>query len=330
MGKIFKRIILILIIIGAWEFLAIRPVPAKITYGVSFSKFHSDELQLDWKKTYLSILDDLKVKNLRLSAHWPMIQPTVNKYNFEEIDFQMEEAKKRNVSVILAVGRRLPGWPECHVPQWAAKLPESEQREKIIQMIKTLVKRYKDYPNLKYWQVENEPFLGLFGRSHCGQPDEDFLKQEIDLVHKDDPGHPVLVTDSGELGTWYQSYRNSDIFGTSMYLYIWSTVLGPIRYPIGPSFFRVKQKIIEALKGDKPKILIELSAEPWLLEPIIDTPIETQLDRMGIDKFNEMIKFSAKAGFDTQYLWGAEWWYWMNEHNRPEFWQRAKEIFKQI
>ena len=75
-------------------------------------------------------------------------------------------------------------------------------------------------------------------------------------------------------------------------------------------------------------MVIELSAEPWLLQPIIDTPLDIQLQRMGIDKFNEMINFSSKTGFDTFYLWGAEWWYWMKQNGRPEFWDRARELFK--
>ncbi len=329
MKKIFWKIFWVLVLIGLWEILAIRPSIEKITYGVSFSKFHSDELKLDWKKTYLAILDDLKVKNLRLSAHWPMIEPTASKYNFEEIDFQMEEAKKRDISVILAIGRRLPGWPECHVPDWAQKLSESEQRDKILKLLEVLVNRYKNYPNLKYWQVENEPFLGFFGRSHCELPDEDFLKKEIELVRANDKNHLVLVTDSGEFGFWNQSYQNGDIFGTSMYLYVWSAWFGPIRYPIGPSFFRVKQAVVELLKGKKPKILIELSGEPWLLSPIVETSLEIQFQRMDMNKLNEVINFASKSSFDTQYLWGAEWWYWLSqEQNHPEFWQRAKELFK--
>ena len=45
------------------------------------------------------------------------------------------------------------------------------------------------------------------------------------------------------------------------------------------------------------------------------------------DKFNEMINFSSKTGFDTFYLWGAEWWYWLDKQGHPEHWQRAKELF---
>lgn len=321
-----KLVIIIGIVIALWYLLSLRTLPTKISYGVSFSKFHSDELDLDWGKTYLAVLDELKVKRLRLSAHWPMVEPIEGKYNFSELDYQLREAKKRDVAVILAVGRRLPGWPECHEPTWTREFTESEKRQKILGLIETIVKRYRNNHNLKYWQVENEPFLGFFGRSHCQGSDEKFLKQEIGLVHDLDPGHPVIITDSGEFGNWYRAYRNTDVFGSSMYLYVWSRALGPIRYPIGPSFFRSKLNLIDFVYGVKPKVLIELSAEPWLLKPIVETPIELQLQRMDIGKFNEVINFARRSGFETQYLWGAEWWYWMKQRGHPEFWQKAIEI----
>lgn len=308
----------------------------ELTYGVSFSRFHVDELNLDWKEVYLAILNDLKVKHFRFSAHWPLTESEEGEFNFEELDFQIQEAQKANASVILAVGRRLPGWPECHEPEWlkaeSSKLKAEDEIKKykqarILQYIEAVVNRYKNYQNIKYWQVENEPYLTFFSRSVCGKLDENFLQKEIELVKKLDPSRPILVTDSGEFGTWYRAYQHGDVFGTSMYLYIWWQYgIGPFRYPITPAFFRIKHNLTKLIFGQKPAIVIELSAEPWLLQPIIDTSFETQLSRMGIDKFNEMIEFSSQTGFDTFYFWGAEWWYWMRQNGHPEFWDRAKEL----
>src|SRR3989344_7371622 len=153
----------------------------KFTYGVSFSRFHSDELGLDWKETYLAILHDLGVRNFRFSAHWPLTEPRDSEYNFKELDFQMNEARKVNASVILAIGRRLPGWPECHEPEWANDLTIEKKQEKIEQYIKTVIERYKNYENIKFWQVENEPFLTFFSHSACGDLSVDFLDKEIRL-----------------------------------------------------------------------------------------------------------------------------------------------------
>jgi len=307
-------------------------------YGISFSRFHTDELKLDWKETYLALLNDLGVSNFRFSAHWPITEPEKDKYNFEELDFQMNEARKKNAYVILAVGRRLPGWPECHEPQWIqdqkSKIKNQKEfelfkQERILKYIATVVSRYKNYNNIIYWQIENEPFLTGFSRSACGSLDKDFLDEEIALVKKLDPLHQIVVTDSGEIGTWFQAYSRGDVFGTSLYLYVWPRSIGfPIRYPVIPAFFRIKHNIMRLVFGAKPSFVIELSTEPWLLQPIIETPLETQLDRMGIDKFNEMIDFSSKSGFNGFYLWGAEWWYWLKLQGYSDHWERAKELFK--
>ena len=301
----------------------------KFAYGVSFSRFHSDELGLDWKETYLAILNDLKVRNFRFSAHWPLTEPKEGEYNFRELDFQMNEAQKAGASVIMAVGRRLPGWPECHEPEWAKDLEKTKKQDKLLEYIETVVDRYKNYPNILYWQVENEPHLTFFSKQACGEFEDAFFQRELDLVKKLDPKRPTLITDSGEFGTWYKTYRHGDVFGTSIYLYIWwRNFIGPLRYPITPAFFRIKHNLVKLIYGNKPAIVIELSSEPWLLEPILETPVDTQLDRMGIDKFNEMISFSSQTSFYTFYFWGAEWWYWMKEkQNHPEFWNRANEIF---
>lgn len=335
--KIF--LIAVFLLAAVFYVLSLRPLPEKITYGISFSKFHSDELELDWKETFLSILDDLGVKRIRFSAHWPMIEPEDGKFNFSELDFQMNEARKRGASVILAVGRRLPGWPECHDPEWLRKSTQEVQPQepqeveplskqgRILKYIEAVVNRYKGYDNIKYWQVENEPFLMFFSRSACGELDEIFLQKEIDLVRQLDPTRPVLLTSSGEFDLWFQTYKRADVFGSSVYLYVWWK-LGPIRYPITPAFFRIKQNLVDLVYSKKPKILIELSTEPWLRQPIVETPKEILLSRMGIDKFNEMIDFASKSGFGEQYLWGAEWWYWLKKNGiTNDHWERAKLLF---
>src|SRR3989344_2258871 len=329
-----KRIfifILLAIVASFWVLSLDMSPETNFVYGVSFSRFHSDELKLDWKKTYLAILDDLKVRHLRLTAHWPLTEPKKGVYNFSELDFQIREAEKRNASIILAIGHRLPGWAECHTPDWGVPLSEEQHKQELLNYIEIIVNRYKNSPALQYWQIENEVFLRFFSQPACKQHNVNVTKildEEIALVRRLDQSHPIVVTDSGEFGTWYQAYQRGDVFGTSIYLYVWwRNFLGPIRYPITPAFFRIKHSLVRLIYGTKPSMVIELSAEPWLLQPLTETSIEVQLQRMGIDKFNEMIDFSSKTGFDIFYLWGAEWWYWLSMNGHPEFWERAKELF---
>lgn len=327
MKKNILLVIIVVFLIGIYVF-SIRPIPERVNYGVSFSVLHSNELKLDWKKVYDAILKDLEVKKLRLSAHWPMIEPTRGDFNWSEMDYQIQMAEKYNTQVIFSVGRRLPGWPECHEPTWAYSLNKEEKRAALLEYITQTIKRYKDSSAIKYWQVENEPFLTRYATYHCADfLDMEFLQKEIALVRSLDPDRQIIVTDSGEVSLWYKAYKSGDLFGTTMYLYVWNHYFGPIRYPIPPAFFRFKRNIVEQIYGPKQALLIELSGEPWLLKPIVDTPIDEQLEQMNLDRFNYILNFAQKSGFETQYLWGAEWWYYMKENNHPEFWEKAKEIF---
>ncbi|MFT7644755.1 MAG: hypothetical protein ACI9BF_000412 [Candidatus Paceibacteria bacterium] len=318
--------LLLVISLFLW-WLSQKTVPENITYGMSFNTLYARELGLDWRETYDAILDDLQVRHLRLAAHWPMVEPLENIYNFEELDYQVKRAEEVGASVILGIGRRLPRWPECHVPVWAMKLTTSELQSDQIDYMEQVIERYKDSPAVVVWQVENEPFLKAFAFEHCGELDVNFLDEEIALVKKLDPTRQILVTDSGNLGMWSGAYSRGDIFGTSVYVHFWNPELGQFRTVLPAWVYRVKTNLMAVLYGDKSTILIELSAEPWLLEPIIDVSLETQFTRMNLEKFEDILNYARDTRFDTQYIWGAEWWYWLHLQGRSEMWERGKRLY---
>lgn len=329
--KWFVRITLwVLIFLAAAVFvLTLKEEPESITYGMSFNTLYARELGLEWRVTYDAILEDLGVRHLRLAAHWPMIEPERDIYNFAELDYQIERAEEVGAEVIFAVGRRLPRWPECHVPKWAAGLSWEEQKTEIKEQITKVVERYKDREVITHWQVENEPYLEVFARMHCGELDEAFLKEEIELVRSLDQSRPILVTDSGNLGTWFGAYRNGDAFGTSVYVHFWNPELGQFKTVLPPWFYRVKENFLSLLFGEKETMLIELSAEPWLLEPITEVDIETQYSRMNIDMLNDILTYAEETRLKKQYLWGAEWWYWLRDKGHPEMWERGEKLFRE-
>lgn len=312
---------------GVLFLLSRTPAPETVTYGLSFNTPYARELGLDWKETYDAILDDLGVRHLRLAAHWNMVQPAVDSYNFSELDYQLLRAEEVGADVVFAVGRRLPRWPECHIPEWAAQRTWEEQKTALREYITTTINRYKDSPAITYWQVENEPYLEVFATEYCGALDENFLKEEIALVRELDPSRPILVTDSGNLGLWAGAYRNGDAFGTSVYVYFWNPDVGPFRTVMPAWLYRVKDTVMALRYGEKESILIELSAEPWLVEPITDVPVDTQLARMNEEKIRDILEYAAETHFSKQYLWGAEWWYWMITQGHPELWSLGKEIY---
>lgn len=320
--------VLVVLVAACAAYLAYKPEPERIVYGISFNTLYAEELGLDPRAVYTAFLDDLGVRHLRLAAHWPMIEPAEGRYDFSELDYQVREARLRGADIILGVGRRLPRWPECHVPDWARERSWNEQKDALRAYIRAVVERYRDEPHIIYWQVENEPYLSVFAYEYCGSLDEDFLFEEIELVRSLDGTRPILVTDSGNLGTWRHAWRAGDVFGTSVYVHFWSPELGQFRTILPPAVYRMKERLMALLYGEQRALLIELAAEPWLLQPITEVPIETQLTRMNSEKFDEIIEYAAATRFDTQYLWGGEWWYWMRERGHPELWDRGQSLFE--
>lgn len=290
----------------------------EIIWGVTFEKDFAQKLGVNWPEAYLALFDELGIKNIRLAARWSVIEPKDNEYDFKDLDWQIEQAAKREVKIILAIGQKLPRWPECHIPSWAAG-----DQEALLEYIETTVNRYKNNPAISAWQVENEPFLA-FGE--CPSLDVELLDAEIALVKKLD-SRPIIITDSGELSLWVASAKRGDIFGTTMYRWVWNEYQGSYKYPIPPSFFRIKESIARWFVGqEKTFIVIELQGEPWTHKQIYEISPAEQMALLPIADFLDTIEYAKQAGFDEYYLWGAEWWYYLKEQGHFEHWEKIKEL----
>jgi hypothetical protein len=326
--KIFATFLLVIFVLGALLSFNAGRRPEKFEYGVTFSHDQASALGLDWQEVYRQTLADLGVKHLRLSAYWNQIEPDKDKFNFDKLDFQIKLAEEHRALVVLSVGRRLPRWPECHEPGWLKDVTwEKGVENEQMAYIEEVVRRYQNSPAVKVWQVENEPFLSSFGE--CPKPDAGLLDREIALVKKLDPTRPVLISDSGELSLWIHSGKRGDIFGTTLYRYVFSDIFKRYWVNYIPYwFYRVKGGFLRLLNPGKKIVIIELQAEPWTTKGILNTPIDEQFRTMSMQKFEKLLSVAKATGFSPQYLWGVEWWYWMKTQNHPEFWEKSKQLFK--
>lgn len=322
---IFSLIVIVGLLFGYFNLPG--PAPREdVKLGMTFSYRYAEGLGLDWKETYLALLDDIGVKKMRLPVYWDLVEAQPGQYDWSAVDWQLAEAKKRNVDVILTIGQRVPRWPECHIPHWAM---ESDDRRKsaLLHFMSKTVERYKYDPTVSMWQVENEPFLIFFGV--CPPFDSDFLDQEIAFVKALDKTRPILLTDSGELSWWVSAAKRGDVFGTTLYRHIWSPAVGGyLTYPIGPNFFRAKELLVRTLTKQEHLIVIELQAEPWASGWIADVSLAEQSRTMDAIKLRENVEYARRVGFPEMYLWGGEWWYWMKtKKDSPAVWETGKELF---
>jgi len=323
-------ILLILLVIVSFTicyfFIGFSKQAENITWGVNFSQKHAEGLGLDWRETYLAILDDLGAKNIKIAVHWDFIEGEEGNYYFDDLNWQIREAEKRGAEIILVIGMKTPRWPECHIPRWAENLNKQEQQERVLKLIEKIVLQYRDTKAIKYWQVENEPFFS-FGK--CPSFDKELLKREIDLVKSlDSQKRPIIISESGEFSFWTRAAKAGDIVGTTLYRRIWSKEFKIyFTHIFTPTFYRRRAQIIEKI-FNKKVICIELQAEPWGPELLYDLPLEEQEKSMDLERFQKNIKFAEKTGLDEFYLWGTEWWYWLKiKHNKPEIWDQAKKLF---
>jgi hypothetical protein len=332
MRKIFKKIIfgilVVFLLFASYLLIGKPPQAEKITWGVNFSQKHTENLGLNWQETYLALLDDLGVKNIKLITHWDFIEPEKDKYNFNDLDWQIKTAEEKGAKLLLVIGMKTGRWPECHIPEWAKNLSKEEQQKEILELLEKIVLRYTPTPNsgVGAWQVENEPF---FPFGECPWVDKSFLKKEINLVKSlDSQKRPITISDSGEGSFWLNAAKFGDIVGTSMYKKVWFRQLGTyIYYPFPPTFYWRKARLIEKI-FNKKVIVTELQAEPWGPKLLYESPLAEQEKTMNLERFKANIEFAKKTGLDTFYLWGGEWWYWMKtKQNDSRIWEEARNLF---
>ena len=276
------------------------------------------------------MLDDLKIKNIRIPVYWDLVEKNPGKYDFADVDWQLAEAQKRDAKIILVVGQKVPRWPECFIPEWVST-EDNDRQERLLMFEEIVINRYKNnHPEIKIWQIENEPFLN-FGI--CPTIDPDLLDREIAKVKSLDSLRPVMITDSGELSLWIQAASRADVFGTTMYREVYSArkifgkALGHWRYPIGPNFFKAKQFLIKFFANQDKAVVVELQGEPWVEGWTVHAPLERQFESMNAEILADNVEFAKKTGMHEIYVWGVEWWYWLKTtQNDNSVWEMVKKL----
>lgn len=296
-------------------------------YGASFNAEYAAYLGLNPRETFIKILNEWNFRHIRLAAQWDLIEKRKGEYDWSELDWMMDFAAKRNAKAVLVIGHKTPRWPECHAPKWAAGLPPDKYRSALNVFMKVAVEHYKNHPALEVWQVENEPFLP-FGECKILSGQE--LEEEISLVKQTDPSHSIMITDSGELSSWRRTARQADLFGTTLYRIVWNKKLGYISYDWLIPAVVYKAKLWLNGRDPATAYITELQAEPWIPDKKLeDTPLDEQFKSMSLKRLKKNIIFATKTGMSRAYLWGAEWWYWLEKRDSRDISDYIKALKKE-
>lgn len=296
------------------------------TYGVSFDPVYARYLGVDAGEAYYeALIRDWGFRHIRLSAHWETIEAKRGQYDFSDLDWYVDRAGDAGAKVVLAIGQKTPRWPECHEPEWAKALPTADNRAALLEYVSATVEHYRNRPGIEFWQVENEPFLD-FGECHVFSTND--LKEEIALVRRLDPVHPIMTTDSGELSLWWKTARAADYFGTTMYRTVWNEMFGYFTYRFIPAgWYRVRTHLLG--RDINTAFIMELQGEPWSPNRLLtEVPLAEQYLSMSPMRLQKNIAYAQASGFPRAYLWGAEWWYWLQKNGHTEISDFVKTLPK--
>lgn len=324
---ILGNILTLSLLIAAGYFAA--PVTNDPVWGINFSPSHARGLGFEPKQLFTQMLDELQVKYVRLPAYWSDIEAQQGQYDFSEIDELLTIAKERDVQIILAVGRKLPRWPECHVPEWWETLDGQQKVEATFNKVRNTVTHFQTYDNIFAWQLENEPFFD-YGED-CPVSERELYRQQLAIIHELDP-RPVIGTDSGEKGAWLPTaWTGINIFGSTMYREVYlDKERRYTTYPLPAWTYRVKAGWVRMFSGANRAFGVELQAEPWFAGTgPVQTPYEEHKRLMNSDILLENIEYAKRSGLEQHYFWGAEWWYWLAKtHNDNSLIETVKPIFR--
>jgi hypothetical protein len=305
----------------------------KPEFGFSYSYRHARLLGLDEKETFLFFLDDLKPVSVRLPVFWDETEPQPGEFDFTKVDWQITQAAKRNIPVVLAVGYRSFHRPECYAPERLAAASRAEFEQALLAFVAAATNHFSQHENIEVWQVENEP-LDLF-RVWCRRLTPVLVAKEIETIRThDSQNRPVMLTLGGEIffrPLWRPLVPKIDIIGVSFYPKNWldwarTYVLTYRLGPFSPRNLAVERG--EALRLGKRFWVVEFQAEPWKDKPITELTPEEAAETITPEKLAEYYEIIKRAGgVERIYFWGVEWWYRELLAGRPAMFEAGKKYF---
>lgn len=295
------------------------PIIDPSKFGVSFSTLQCRNFELDTKSTLTFLIEDVGLRRFRLMSYWNEIEKTQGKFDFKELDQQVELISKYNGVITMCLGVRQPRWPESHYPDWALGLETSNRDSLLLYFIETVVKRYKNNRAIISWQLENEALNRSFGLN--GDFNRKRLRSEFKLVQKMDDSRPLIMSTSNTWGIPIRKPR-PNLFGFTFYTVQFEKgAYSRTKLPFW--WWNFRAKLIRCITFRK-SFIHELQAEPWGPKAIWEMSISEQDKSMNVNQLKKNLDLARKTKLYPIDLWGSEWWYWRKLQGDDTLWQTIK------
>lgn len=317
------------------------------TLGTTFSQLQCRYLDLGYREAFRQICQ-LGLDQIRLCCYWNELEPQPNQFDFTTLDWLLEEADRQRIPVILAVGMKVPRWPEFHFPSWlsdrhetrAGKTPLDQRSPAVadytLRFIDAVVSHTRDASAVNYWQVENEPFtqLEITGGRFLSY---EFVRQEVELVRQlRQPQQQILLTGSITLpfadfaedaAAFQECAATADAVGINVYSKV---PVGQTRYYIEPqpSFWQTLQIWQTQLQqSGKAAWIAEAQAEPWEPQQLVATK-GIHHPSSSPEQAIQLVDRLTTLGYPSILLWGCEYWYWHQQQGRSFWWETMQQLLQ--
>jgi hypothetical protein len=315
--------------------------------GTTFSQLQCHYLNLDVQETFRQVCG-LGWDRLRLCSYWPELEPTPGKFDFTQLDWLLTESQKHGIEVILTIGMKAPRWPEFHFPNWLQARYDTNDRQNPIDhnqaiadhtltFIEKVMRHTRHAPNLKYWQIENEPFtrFDITAGRWLSYP---FLIKEVALARQLAlPQQKLVMTNAialpgGDRVEDEQALQISqtlaDCVGINAYAKVPSWRPSFYLQPL-PTYWQTLQRWQTLLNQNaKEQWIAESQAEPWEPNRLVSTH---RFDHPSSSPWQarRLATYLGGLGYETVMLWGCEYWYWQKHQGRDEWWRTMQQLVRQ-
>lgn len=306
-------------------------------YGTSYSFEQAGWYGYDGRAGYVKLLDEVKFDWIRLPFFWDQMVDSNGDFNknFEDVEFAVIEAQKRDVKVVVALGLKVPYYPEYHLPSHIKDQISFGQTidtdhtvaNSLLAIDRKVVHRLSKYKNISHWQVENEPFLANVNNWKI---DKSLVEAEVRAVRETDPlRRPIILSSVGPASfnkSWKQYFEllaPGDSFGVNAYfktqginLFSFKLFDREVNLP-WPKFFVWPVQPWHGLSpnfGSLGEYSKERNVDFWILEAQAEPYVRTLEDAKRENSFFSAEDIAKVDSFlkseRTAYVgfWGANYW----------------------
>ena len=318
-------------------------------FGTSYSFEQAAWFGIDPRQGFVKLISDFKFDWVRLPFFWNQMVDEAGNLKVDDLKFAIAQAKKKDIKVVIALGAKVPYYPEYHLPKSMAdklKFGDVITRDHpvaadILEIDRKVVSELSTFDNVFYWQIENEPYLG---NVNGWKIDKSLLEAEIEVIRAADPKKRLIILTTTGSSVFDNNWKDTisllsagDVFGVNAYfktqgihLFSFSLIGKQIEVP-WPRFlvWPVQSWYFLSPNFEKmAKYAADKDVEFWVMEAQAEPYFRTLEDASGSqlsysnNDIGKAVDFLKGSGVGNIGLWGANFWQF-REKQGDSSWQDA-------